>query len=267
MRRLKREAAPNAARKLLLAGLACALIQGCASGPGQSLRPTAPPSAIQSANALAASLRPQASTSPANLDELKAVVQVLRNDIVSAAEAKNKQSWNAGLATLVGGSMATIGSVSSRPGLMNSGFLLALLGLSGEQFYKPANTIEIHLDADSKLQCIGDLTFDVSEADRLLAVKGDAPGSEDAQKAVETLNQAINSSMLIYRRSLLGIRPGTPSRDEILGFLKRYAEPPPVGTKGIPTQEELKQIQAAKKFIGLTTSLQACVKLGIPVVK
>lgn len=254
-----------AVRNITTIAFIAVMLQGCVITP-EELRPVAPPNAVKSANALAVSLRPQAKPDPANFDELKEVVRLLRSDIVAAAEQKNSQSWNNGLATLVGGTMATIGSVGKRTGLTNSGILLALLGLSSDQFYKPANTINVHLDADSKLLCIEDATFDLSEVDRVLATDTEFPGSEEAGKAVATLNGAINGVMLTYRRSLLGIRPGSPTREEIIGFMKRFAADEAAndaGTKEIPPAEQAKQVAAAKKFIGLTTSLQACVKLGV----
>jgi hypothetical protein len=255
-----------ALRKFFLSLSSCCLLLGCGTLPGKSLRPVAPENAVKPAKEIAVGLRPQAKSTPADFDEMKAVVVTLRNDILAAAEQKNAQSWDTGLVTLIGGSMATVGSVTSRNGLTNSGILLALLGLGSEQFYKPSTAIEVHLDADSKLQCIQDAVFDLTEADRALAVGSDFAGADEAGKAVESLNGTINAMMLSYRRSLLGIHPGSATRADILGFMKRFAADEAARTdvtKGVPPPEKAQQAAAASKFIGLSTALQACVKLGV----
>lgn len=248
--------------------LVASFLTGCGHLPGESLRPSAPPAAVKSVKVLIVEGRQADEDGPITLDEAKRAVGTLRNAIVAAAERKNAQWWDSGLTTLIGGSMATVGSVASRTGLMNTGFLLAFLGLTGDQFYKPSATIEVHLDSDAKLLCVEDELFAVTESDRLLAVSGaEAPGSDEAAKAVESTLQAVGSAMLTYRRSLLGIRPGTPSRAELLDFLKRYqagqdtkANQPE--SKG--SEEEARRTAAAAKFIGLSAALQACVKVGVP---
>lgn len=258
-----------AARRVLAISSVCIVLQGCGNMQ-QQLRPTAPDRAVKTATEAAFQLRPAMAKGAPNFDDMKAVTSALRADIVGAAEQKNAQSWNGGLTSLIGGTLATIGSVTSRTGLTNTGIVLGLLGLSSEQFYKPVNAIDIHLDADSKLMCIEDATFGLSETERALAASSTRPGSDEARKAVDTVNGTLNSAMLSYRRSLLGIRPGTPTRDEILGFMKRFqadAQTAESGTRDVPPQEEAEQAAAAQKFIGLSTSLQACIKLGVPAVK
>ncbi len=253
-----------AARRALLIFSACFLLQGCGTMQNK-LRPTAPERATMSARQAALQLRPQLGTGAPTFDDMKAVTSALRADIVAAAEQKNSQSWNSGFTTLVGGTMATVGSVASRTGLTNAGIGLALLGLSSEQFYKPVNAIDVHLDADAKLMCIEDATYGLTEAQRALAAGSTHPGSDEARKAVDSFNGTLNSAMLSYRRSLLGIRPGNPTRDDILGFMKRFqadAQTAEAGTKNVPPEEEAAQAAAALKFIGLSTTLQACVKLG-----
>jgi len=255
----------SAARIFMLTAAACTLIPGCSS-----LRPKVADSANSSAQEVAAKLSSAPSAKAVNFDQMKAVVAKLRADIVAQAEEKNGQSWNAGLTTLVGGSMATIGSVASRRGLTNTGIVLALLGLAGDQFYKPVNTIDVHMDADSRLMCIADATFNLTEEDRAAAANTNFDGADEARKAVDTMNATINATLLSYRRSLLGIRPGTPTREEIIGFMKRYAEDQAAGgAKGVPSQDRDQQELAAKtkKFSGLSTTLQACVKLGVPVTR
>jgi hypothetical protein len=205
------------------------------------------------------------------LDEVKEALAALRQAVVNAAERKNAQSWDSGLTTLVGGSMATVGSVADRTGLLNTGIFLAFLGLTGEQFYKPASTLEVHVNADSQLMCIEDELATLTEAERLVAQDAaDQPGADDAKKAVDSSLQAITSTLLTYRRNLLGIRPGTPSRADLLDFLKRYQEGQdekanqPTG-KGLDA--EARRTATAAKFIGLTTALQACAKVGVPLPK
>lgn len=262
---LPKGALRSAAWNVMLVAVACILIQGCSG-----LRPKVPDSANQSAQEIASNLPPSPSLNAVNFDQMKAVVATLRADIIAQAEAKNGQSWNAGLTTLIGGSMATIGSVASRHGLTNTGIFLALLGLAGDQFYKPTDTIDVHMDADSKLMCIADATFDLTEADRVEAANTTFEGADEARKAVDTMNGTINATLLSYRRSLLGIRPGTPTREDIIGFMKRYAADQAAGsTKSVPSQDKDQQELAAKakKFSGLSTMLQACVKLGVPVTK
>jgi len=255
----------GAARNLMLIAAGCALMQGCSG-----LRPIVSDSANQSAQEIAAKLAAAPSAKAVTFDQMKAVVATLRADILAQAEAKNGQSWNAGLTTLAGGSMATIGSVASRRGLTNTGLFLALLGLAGDQFYKPTNTIDVHMDADSRLMCIADATFDLTEADRVAAANTTFDGADEARKAVDTMNGTINATLQSYRRSLLGIRPGTPTRADIVGFMNRYAADQAAGgTKSVPSQDRDQQELAAKakKFSGLSTTLQACVKLGVPVTK
>lgn len=252
--------------------LASMLSVGCGHFPGESLRPVPPPITAKSVKAVVIEARKPANQGdPITLDEVKTALTSFRAAIIRAAEGKNAQSWDAGLTTLMGGSMATIGSVASRTGLTNTGLLLAFLGLTGEQFYKPSNTIETHLDADARLSCLEDELFGVTEAERELAESAtDAPGADEAKKAVDTALQATSTALLAYRRSLMGIRPGTPSRAELLDFLRRYQEdqaakaiqPSP---KGI--DEETRRTSAAAKFIGLSSSLQACTKPGVPPTK
>jgi hypothetical protein len=255
--------ARSSARIILM--LVCGLIQGCGSMQ-QSLMPTAPENTTKTANEVALALRRPASITALSLDDLKAVTAVLRGDIVTAAEQKNQQSWNSGLATLLGGTMATIGSVSSRTGLTNTGIALALLGLSTDQFYKPANAIDIHLDADSKLMCIADATYDLSETNRLVAAGTIYAGADEAARAVKTLAGTIDAAMLSYRRSLLGIRPGTPTREDILGLIKRFQADATNTSKDLPGNDpaEIQKAAMAGKYVGLSTILQACIKLGAP---
>ncbi|MYM97583.1 hypothetical protein [Duganella vulcania] len=257
------------ARKFILGLLACGLLQGCGVLQ-QPLMPSAPERAVKTAKEAALALRRQDDKRPLGLDDMKAVTAALRGDIIAAAEQKNLQSWNSGLTTLLGGTMATVGSVTARTGLTNTGIALALLGLSSDQFYKPANAIDIHLDADSKLMCIADATSDLNETNRQLATGSGFTGADEAEKAVETLEGTINSAMLSYRRSLLGLRPGTPTRDDILGMIKRFQADATSGAKGgLPdnSDEQKAKAAAAQKYVGLSTVLQACIKLGAPVAK
>lgn len=254
-------------RKFLMILLACGLMQGCGSMQ-QSLMPSAPERAVKTAKEAALALRDKKSEAALSLDEMKAVTDALRADIMAAAEQKNQQSWNSGLAALLGGTMATVGSVTARTGLTNTGIALALLGLSTDQFYKPANAIDIHLDADSKLMCIADATNDLNETNRLLAAGTEFSGADEAAKAVQTLEGTINAAMLSYRRSLLGIRPGTPTREDILAMIKRFQADAASGAKGgVPGSGEEQKAAAAQKYVGLSTILQACIKLGAPVAK
>lgn len=244
----------------------------CGHLPGESLRPTTPPIASKSLKTVILDSRVSGNKQAAiTLDEAKEALTAIRMAVINAAERKNAQSWDAGLTTLLGGSMATVGSVASKVGLMNTGFFLAFLGLTGEQFYKPANTIEVHLNADTQLLCIEDELSSVSEAERVLAESAaDELGADEARKAVDSSLQAISTALLTYRRNLLGIRPGTPSRADLLGFLKRYQEDQDAkanqpASKGIDA--EARRTAAAAKFIGLTTAMQACVKVGVPPTK
>lgn len=241
--------------------LLCLLVQGCGT-TNSSVYPYAPEKARMSADALVHAMRKPDTTNPVTLDELKDVITSLRFETMAMADAKNEQSWHAGLATLAGGSMATVGSVTSRPGLTNSGLLLAFLGLAGDQFFKPATTLAIHLDADSKLQCLQDVTHGLSEDERKTAASVNFTGSDEARRAIHNVSHGINATMLSYRRALLGVRPTVPTREELLGLLKRFAAPE-AGTKDTPGQDQMAQAAAAKKFVALDAAIQACVKLGV----
>lgn len=215
-----------------------------------------------------------------SLDSVKKELNDLFTETAQLEKSKSKQSWVGSEITLTGGVAATVGQVASKTGLLNTGLVLALLGLTSDQFYSPKETLRTHLAADQMFICMLEHLDPLSE-DLRLQVKN--TGNKEAATAVDDSISKINQALYLYRKKLLTQEPQVSSRDDFNNFIDRYSQKKAeADAKSVSALQKIASIKTANgvleisaqkkaisdaelelataKFIALSTGLEKCVK-------
>lgn len=161
---------------------------------------------------------------PITLNDYKDVLRSLLPDVMISAEEKNSQFWDLGMTTLVGGTAATLGALSSNIALTNAGLAVGAGGQIGKTYYSPQQVRDQHLNTHVKLSCISTEIGTLSEFQRDWAMASGANGSAQADTALIDIAHAVDSILNNYRRGLLGMAPQVSSRDDLLRFAAEYQE-------------------------------------------
>ncbi len=268
---------------LLLTGL---LSSACSSINGYPLKPSAPDAAYTSFNKMA---REKHATTVANpdLDDVKNALSDLFSETGTKEKNKSNQQWATNEITVTGGFAAALGNLAKKTALMNTGLLLAMTGLTVDQFYGAGTTIDTHLKADEVFSCMLTELDPLTEDMRSKGALSSKDGNVAANNAVDDVIRKVNEALFLYRKAILK-QTTTVSKDDFSRFAKAYSD------KQIATQQATgdaasavataqSMVQAAgqqvapkalavkslddanndlyaAKFIPLQTSLEACIK-------
>lgn len=204
-------------------------ITGCVAWPDGKYRPEVPRAAklpfvdqVWSVTKTKAEKEKKDWPRPLTLNDYKDVLRDLLRDVMAASELKNDQFWDSGMTTLIGGTAATLGSLSSVVGLTNTGLAVAASGQLGKTYYSPQQTRDLHLNAHAKLSCISTELGTLSESQRRAAIASGALGSKAAGDALTDTSHAVDSILNSYRRTLLGMAPQVSTREDLLRFATTY---------------------------------------------
>lgn len=202
--------------------LVATALSGCSSFPlSDNLKPNVPAAARTS---FVSAVKTAAGTNAVTLDTVKESFDSLYASVRFEADNKDKQDWSYKEATATGGGAAALGQLASKAGLLNTGLVVAMVGLSMDSFYKPATTKATHLKAEDMFQCLQKEFFFVSEVDRKLAISATTGGAEKAATAIRDSIEQVDSGITRYRLAILAQDPSMPTNVDFSRFAKQYAK-------------------------------------------
>lgn len=167
------------------------------------------------------------------------------------AIARRKLEWDSTGMTTYGGLAAVLGGLADRTGLLNTGAVLAGTGLAISSRYHFNQQSQVYFTAVKKLSCINSKVQSIPDTLVEDAMSSDDKNAADiAKQAVTQLAGSVDAVRIEATNAMLGIAPGTPSRDELLAMFKSYAAataasaPPPGGADGLRKREAGEQVKA-----------------------
>ncbi len=207
------------------------LLSSCIAWPDANFRPRVPEytklpfvDQVWDSSKAKAEKNNQVWRGPLTLNDYKDALRTLLAGVMASAEESNSQFWDLGMTTLVGGTAATLGALSSKIALTNTGLAVGAGGQIGKTYYSPQQVRDQHLNTHVKLACISTEIGGLSEFQRDWAMASGATGSEQADTAPMDIAHAVDSVLNNYRRGLLGMAPQVSSRDDMLRFAAEYRD-------------------------------------------
>lgn len=188
-----------------------------------------------------------------------------RDMIYERALQRSKLEWDSsGLATY-GGTAAVIGALASRTGLVNSGAGIAGLGMINSARYRFGEQTQIYVGALKRMACITGKVNSIDDRTLLLARGASDVNAKDASlQFFDKIIASVDATRIEYTNALLGLSPGTPTRDEMLALFNKFLPASPAAAAvagGGTTKEEQAAMNAAgETVLKLLTDIQACAK-------
>lgn len=247
---------------VVLLSYLCAL-QGCATLSNvDNLIPT--PS-VKEFDTFSSTL-PGASNDTASIAEFKTQLVAYIGQYHMRASERRKMEWESSGMTSYGGLVAVIGALADKTGLLNSGAGLAGLGLMTSARYNFGQQSQIYLVAVRRLACVNSKLVVISNT-----VFDDARNSPDAHAAavakgaVRHMTDLVDGIRIDANNGLLGIAPGTPSRDELLAMLRSYLPAAATAAASAPPApddaDSIRRKEAGEQIKSLLTDVATCTKL------
>lgn len=240
------------------------LLQGCAVI--SNINDLAPFPSIKEFNTFSSRL-PGISNNSVSMGDFKIQLAIYIGEYHARASDRRKMEWDSTGMTSYGGLAAVVGALADRTGLVNAGAGLAGFGLSASARYNFGQQSQVYLTAIRRLTCINSKIVVIPDI-----VFEDGAGSPDensasiARASVRQLANMVDSVRIESNNGLLGIMPGTLSRDELLTMLKSYLPSSQVASPGsaaplAPDVESTRKKEAGEQVKLLLLDVATCLRI------
>ena len=201
------------------------------------------------------------------LRHVSTALQAFSKVTKKALSDRAARSWDNSDATTAGGIGAVIGGVADRTGLLNTGLVVAGLGLSGSTRYKLDQQVDLTLATSKKLNCIsGRIGMVTPPVQQLIRTSGDQGAIDALSSAPEDAVRQIEQAQDAHISGLYAMKATVPTRAELVDYFGRFSgAQTAAGTAASAMRAASKspEVEAAVKLIRtFSVELEACSKLG-----
>lgn len=188
-----------------------------------------------------------------------------RDMIYDRALQRSKLEWDSSGFATYGGAAAIIGALADRTGLVNTGAGIAGLGMVNSARYRFSEQSQIYVGALKRMACITGKVNSIDDRTLLLSRGSSDANAKDASlQFFDKVVASVDATRIEYTNALLGLSPGTPTRDEMLALFNKFLPTTPAAAAvagGGSTKEEQAAMNAAgETVLKLLTDIQACAK-------
>lgn len=188
-----------------------------------------------------------------------------RDMIYDRALQRSKLEWDSSGFATYGGVAAVVGALASRTGLVNTGAGIAGLGMINSARYRFSEQTQIYVGALKRMACITSKVNSIDDRTLLLARGSNDANAKDASlQFFDKVVVSVDATRIEYTNALLGLSPGTPTRDEMLALFNKFLPAAPaaaaVASEGISKEEQAAMNAAGEMVLKLITDIQACAK-------
>jgi len=179
------------------------------------------------------------------------------------AVEKRKLEWGMSDATTYGGIAAVAGALADRTGLLNTGAGIAALGMINSSRYNFGQQSNIYINAAKGLSCIYAKVAPVPQSILDEAVLSDDTNAASIAKgAIAQMVTVADTIRTNANNELLGIKPTTLTRDELLVMVNSYRPAATANSAPIPGESPLIQQRriAGETIKTLLAEVSACAK-------
>lgn len=188
-----------------------------------------------------------------------------RDFIYDRALQRSKLEWDSSGLSTYGGVAAVVGALADRTGLLNTGAAIAGLGAINSARYRFGEQTQIYVGALKRMACITSKVNLIDDRTLLLARGANDANAKDASlQFFDKVVASVDATRIEYTNALLGLSPGTPTRDEMLALFRKFLLAAPAATavasNGITKEEQAAMNAAGETVLQLVTDIQACSK-------
>lgn len=176
---------------------------------------------------------------------------------LNSLKQRASRSWESADLTTAGGAAAVLGGIADKAGLLNTGLVVAGVGISNSSRYKQDQQVDITLAQFNKLNCMQGRVGMLTQETMNLASKDPAAlGAIDS--APEDIIRYVEQVQNAHLAAMYALKANAPTKAELVEYFGRYATATNGGTarSGV-TPEEL---AASKTVRTLAVELEACAK-------